>query len=88
MLRYLHGLQMNAIAFWARHYRADGEKLRAALVRDATEKEPGARKSFEVFETFDEKHVTEAVVNTRWALTWKMLDGKKCVGARPAAKGN
>ena len=42
--------------------------------------------SHDVFGPFKGQNVTEAVVNTRWELTWKMIGGKKCVEARLVAE--
>ena len=43
--------------------------------------------SFEVFELLEEQNLTKTVVNTRWVLTWKIMDGRKCVEARLVGKG-
>ena len=63
------------------------EKLRAALARDAKVGELDAWRQFRVFEHFKGSDVSNAVVSTRWVLARQMVDSKKCVKARPVAKG-
>ena len=65
----------------------EGE-VHADSARDAQAKEPYAWTHFEVNELFKETNNTKAVVNTRLVLTQKLMDGKKSVMARLAAKGN
>ena len=60
--------------------------------REKTARRPGvmelrAWKSRDVFEPFTGRNVAEAVVNTRWELTWKIIGGKKCAEARLVAEG-
>ena len=43
---------------------------------------------FEVFKPFKDGWPPKSVVDTRWVLTWEMVDGNKGVEARLVAKGN
>ena len=62
-------------------------KLHADLARYAEVKELHLRQSAEVLEPFMGNNVAKASLRTRWVLTWEMMDAKKCVKARLAAKG-
>ena len=42
---------------------------------------------FQVFSPVSPKSVTKGVVETRWVLTWKDLEGKRTVTARLVARG-
>lgn len=42
---------------------------------------------FEMVGPFQDCDVSKALVSTRWVLTWKMVDGERCVKARLVAKG-
>ena len=54
---------------------------------DAKVKKLDERGSFAAFEPLNGRDITKAAVNTRWALTWKMMRSKKRVQARLVAKG-
>ena len=42
---------------------------------------------FKVFSSVKESDISKAVIDSRWVLTWKMVDGIKKVKARLVAKG-
>ena len=63
------------------------EKLHRDLVRDAKERELSARKQFKVCSPIKGGALSKAIVDTRWVLTWEVVDGKKTGMARLAAKG-
>ena len=48
------------------------------MARDAEAEELDAWKQFKELEPFKEKDKSKAVGNTRWMLTWKLVDGKMC----------
>ena len=58
-----------------------------ALAQDAKIKELLAWNTFKVFNPVMATEVNKKVVDTRWVLTWKMVEGKQCIKARLAAKG-
>ena len=62
-------------------------KLHAYQARGAAVKEFDARKQFKAFDPFKEGCISKAAVSARWAPTWEMADGAKCVMTRVAAKG-
>ena len=59
----------------------------AELVKAAKIEEPGARREFGVFERRRDGNVSKQIARTRWVSTWRMVDGRKSVKARLAAKG-
>ena len=68
--------------FWSRLIGGTGKTARRPGV-----KELRLWQSHDVLGPFKGQNVTEAVVNTRWELTWKMIGGKKCIEARLVAEG-
>ena len=46
-----------------------------------------AWKKFKVFSSVGEGAISKKVIDSRWALSWKMEDGTKKVKARLVAKG-
>ena len=63
------------------------EETYADLARGAKVKELGARQSFGVLEPSQEQDVLKKVVQTRWVLAWKMMEGAKIINVRSASKG-
>ena len=63
-----------------------GEQVHDDLALEAKVKELDAWRQRKASEPFNGRDISKAVVSTRWVLTWKMADGRKCVEARPAAK--
>ena len=49
--------------------------------------ELAARKKFDVYTKRNACNVSKEIAQTRWVLTWKMVDGKKRVKAHLVAKG-
>ena len=64
-----------------------GGKLYEGLASAATELEHSARMKFGAFELVERGTVPKSVVDTRWELTLKMVEGKKNVRARLVAEG-
>ena len=62
-------------------------KVHVKLARDAKTKELDAGKQFKVPNSLQAGSISDSVVSTRWALTWRMADGKNSVKARVVAKG-
>ena len=56
------------------------------LAREAEVEELDASRQSEVFDPINEGDISDAVASARWVLTWMMVDGKRCVKARVAAK--
>ena len=67
--------------------RKDAVVTHAALVRPLTGHELGAWKRFKVSETVQKGAPSEALVDTCWALPWKLVKGKKVVEAGLVAEG-
>ena len=65
----------------------DEEQFHADLVREGKLRELAAWKKYDVPTQRDQCQVSKQVVQARWVLTWKMVDGRRCVEARPVAKG-
>ena len=63
------------------------EEMHADLARKVKVKELDAWKQSQVFEPVQERGVPNARVRTRWALSWKMMEGTKNIKARLVAKG-
>ena len=63
------------------------EQSHADLVRDSKTRELAARGEFDVYTPRSTDGASKEIVRTRWVLTRKMADGKKCVKARLVAKG-
>ena len=61
--------------------------MHAELVQDGKRRELEAWGKFEAFSPLNARRAQKQLVDTRWVLTWKMAEGKKCVKARFAAKG-
>ena len=57
------------------------------LVGVAKGRELNASEQLKVFKTLQGRRNSKSFVDTRWALTWKTVHGKKDVRARLAAKG-
>ena len=86
----------SALAAWvaAQCERPVGQELSAAEanrfskeVRDAKKRKLDASSKFQVFSPVLWKHVNKDIVDTRWVLTWKSVDGRRAVKARLAARG-
>ena len=65
----------------------DDEIQFAKGVRAAKKRELDAWFKFQVSSPVPQKSATRGVVETRWVLTWKDLDGKRTVKARLVARG-
>ena len=63
------------------------EAQHADLVEAATLKEVDAWRRFDVFEPRRQGTAWKQIAQTRWVLTWKMVNGKKCGKAKLVAKG-
>ena len=63
-------------------------KEHAACVKAAKDRGLAALRKFHVFEHLREGASSNAVADSRWALTWKTLDGQSNVKARPVPKGS
>ena len=61
--------------------------MQAYLVRGAKVIQLDASKRFRVSGTSKVGDISKAVVNTRWVLAWKLVDGRKCVKGCQAAEG-
>ena len=61
--------------------------MHADLVRGAKERELGAWKQFKVFSLVQMGAQIKDVVDTRWVLTWKEVEGKKTALACLVARG-
>ena len=61
--------------------------MHAGLSREAKGQEPNTWKQSEVFAPLQEGSNSQPVAKTGWALTWKMVDGRKSAKARKVAKG-
>ena len=59
----------------------------ADLVQAGKSRELAASENFDVIPSCEAGKARKQIVQTRWVLTWKMADGKKCVKARLVAKG-
>ena len=66
---------------------AEEEMACQELVHEGEMRELEARKKFKVFSSVGEGAISKKVIDSRWALTWKMADGAKKVKARLVAKG-
>ena len=53
----------------------------------AKNREPGARRKFQVFSLVLWKNVAKDMVDTRWVLTWKAVEGRRTEKARLVARG-
>ena len=56
-------------------------------VSSAKQRELDAWAKFQVYSPVPEKKVNKSVVDTRWVLTWKDIDGCRAVKARLVARG-
>ena len=61
--------------------------MRVDLARDAKDRELYVWKQFKVFKPLRGCCDSKAVAETRWALTWEMVNGEKNAKARNAATG-
>ena len=61
--------------------------MHAELVAAGMSRELAPCGTFDVSSRYEDGEVRKQIVQTRWVLTWKMVDGKKCVKARPVAEG-
>ena len=86
----------NAISAWmaeecnrvlGQELTPDEELQCPEMVQDGKERELNAWKQFNVFSSVDDGSVTKKIIDSRWVLTWKMVDGVKKVKARLVAKG-
>ena len=64
------------------------EEMHANLATAIKPREMAARGEFDVSSPHEACKVHTQIVQTRWALTWEMVKGKKCVKARLVAKGS
>ena len=64
------------------------ERVHADLLRMAKEPELDSWRQFEVFSPAPMGAQTEDVVDTRWALSWKEVEGKRAATARLVAEGS
>ena len=64
------------------------DEMRADLAREGKRRELEAWGEFDAFSPLSACKVQKQLVDTRWALTWKMVEGRECVKARLAAKGS
>ena len=64
-----------------------GSKTHAELAREGKRRELEAWEKFEAFLPLHECKVQKQMADTRWVLTWEMVEGEICVKARLAAKG-
>ena len=60
-------------------------ELHADLVAAGKQREFAAWRKFDVFSPHEACKAKKQIVQTRWALTWKMVEGKKCAKARLVA---
>ena len=63
------------------------EDMHADLVTAGKSRGLAAWEKFDVFSPNKDGEVQKQIVQTRWVLTWKVADGKKCVKAHLVAKG-
>ena len=61
--------------------------MRADLVGEGKLRELEYWGKFDVFSPHEACENQKQIVQTRWVLTWKMVDGKQRVKARLVAKG-
>ena len=61
--------------------------MHADLVNERKRRVLAAWANFDVFSPLTAGKLRKQIVQTRWVSTWEMVDGKKCVKARFAAKG-
>ena len=59
----------------------------AEEVGAAKNRELDARCKFKVFSPVPWRNVAEGIVDTRWVLTWKLVEGRRAVKARLVARG-
>ena len=65
----------------------EAEEMRADLANEGKRRELAARDKFDVSSPLRACKVQTQIVQTRWVLTRKMVEGKKCVKARLVAEG-
>ena len=65
----------------------DEEKVHADLVQEAEPKDLAAWKKFDVYAKRNACNVSKKIAQTRWVLTWKIVDGREFAKARQEAKG-
>ena len=64
-----------------------GEREHAVQVRASTGRKLGARSKFDIPTPMKVGIPSKAVVDPRWVFTWKMVESKRNVNPRSAAKG-
>ena len=64
------------------------EERHAELVAAAKHEKLPAWKTFDVCEPRKQQNVSEQIAQTRWVITWKMVDGRRNVKARLVATGH
>ena len=67
-------------------FTEEEEKLHGGLSSAAMEREPNAWENFKALQPPRRRTPSKSVVDTRWALTRRMVDGEKDVKARLVAK--
>ena len=86
----------SAISAWAafacgkalgQELSAQEEHLHAGLVASAKTKDLDAWGKFKIFTLVCSSSLPKSSVDSRWVLTWKMVDGVKSAKARLVAKG-
>ena len=71
----------------AQELSPEDEKMNAGLFQEAKLRDLAAWGKFDVYFQRNARNVSKEIAQTRWVLTWKMVDDKKRVKARLLAEG-